>query len=288
MLNYYELDKLIDDFMKELENIRFEKTEEMNHGSNSNKTTFNYIDNSWNIFNRSILYDTPKKHGEKEDGEKEDGENENSKSQEGNHPIIFLMTSSALSLGATYLIATDEYRNVRNKFKILDEIMNKITDKTKNTTIEYHTYNIKINYENLKNSIIKQISPKYYSKLGIIGSSFVTLTYFYPFGTLALFPGIIALTGFGCYWLWNHLTCDEYTNIQSSHHKIFQNLNALKQETYFSISHQYQYDPSIHTSNDTANDIFPLNCSSKYSIKYILSDPSIYSNIQQSAPLHIL
>jgi len=279
MMDYYELDNLINNFIEEFKNIRFEKTGETHVNNfntyNFNTTTFNYIDTSFNLLNpQSIVYNIP--NIDREENEKT---KENTEEQDGNHPIIFLLASSVLTFGTTYLIATDEYTKVTNKFKILDQIIDKLTYTTKHTSLESNTSTIKINYQYLKNSIMKQFSPKYYSKLGLLGSSFLTLTYFYPFGTFALFPGIIALTGFGCYWLWNHLTCDEYTNIQNLHYTILQNLYLFKQQICFSTSHPY--------NNSITQDIVSYDSPSKYPIKYILPYPSQHYHIQPSAPLNI-
>ena len=228
MINYTQLKKLINELDREINNISIEasndKTQPIDTNNNPNNNpnnnyNYNFPNYNYNNINNNIdnRNRTTKK---KKDDEKE----------EGYHPIIFLIATSTLAFGATYLIATDDYRKINKKFTDLDEIMNKINDKTKNTVLENKHLRIKESYEKLKSKLINEKSIGFYSKLGLIGSGLISLTYFFPFGTIALIPGIIGLTGFGCYWLWNYLNLDEYNEILKMKNDLIYNIDEYKEE----------------------------------------------------------
>lgn len=232
--NYIEINNLINELSSEVNKISFEKQEkyDLNQSSNLNNTrapiNYHYVDNSWNSFYDNRNYSQNYNQANPQKSNKDDDEEE--KKKEGNHPLVFLIAAGALSFGATYLIATDDYRKIKNRFSELDRLVNKISDKTKNTLIEDKYINLKDSYDKFKESLFSKYSPSFYSKLGIIGSSLVTLTYFFPFGTIALFPGIIGLTGFGCYWLWNYLTNDDYEKIVTNHKNLLKSLEDFRNE----------------------------------------------------------
>lgn len=220
--NYNEVKDLIENFNNLFNNIKFEYCN-TNNNHKSNGNTYNYVDNSWNSFYTTNNYYTSSK---KKDEDKD----------EGNHPIVFLLTAGTLAIGATYLIATDEYLIIKKKFSKLDELLDEIEDKTKNTVMEGRHKELKKYYDNFKEKLLSKHSSSYYSKLGLIGSSLVTLTYFFPFGLLALYPGIIGMTGFSCYWLWNFLTNNDLMDLINERNKILLHINNYNSDLNFLFS----------------------------------------------------
>lgn len=243
MINHNEINSLIDKFTEEVKNIKFEKTTaDDNNYSNLPFTVplnnnYHYVDNSWNttIINSNTTSNISTG-------------STKSDSKTGNNPLIFLMATGALAIGATYLIATDDYRKLNKKFTNLDDLLKKIEDKTKNTFLENNSCQLKENYEKFKNKLEKKYYPSYYSKWGIICSSLVLLTYLYPFGMAALVPGIFGLVFSGCYWLWNIFTFDEFNIIIETHKDLKKILSNFKNETS-GQPHEYKNNVDSYNPN---------------------------------------
>lgn len=232
MFNQSEVAILVEEFLTSLNEISFEKSslsQNLSSTSTLSSTSLvvpsvvnnnNYVDNSWNTYSTHTVNSNT--------SNCKDNEKEEDKKKEGNRPIMFLLGASALAFGATYLIATDDYMITSTKFKNLDDKLNKLVDKTKNTSMETQVKNIVENYNTFKNKLFLKYSTNFYSKLGLIGSTLVSLTYFFPFGTIALIPGILGLTGFGCYWLWKSLTKEDYNKIFDSFNSCIWSVTELK------------------------------------------------------------
>lgn len=193
--------------------------------------THNYTDNSWNTYNTSktiICNNDQSNNG----GTKKDGEGKEKEDTSGNSPITFLIGAGLLAVGTTYLIATDDYTVISKKFNKLDDKINQLVDKTKNTVHEEIVTTFKTDYENFKSKMLDTKLQNYYTKWGLIGSGLVGMTYFFPFGTIALVPSLVGLTGFTCYWLWNYLTKDEKDDIMSEYETLKNKTNELKNKIY--------------------------------------------------------
>ena len=165
-----------------------------------NKQTNNIITTSTNNDNKDT------KRTKEEEEEEQEKKKQEEKSQVGNHPILFLFGTSVLAFSSTYLIATDGYIMMTKRLNSIDRLIEIMDDKFRETIYDNYFREIKKNYNYLKEQIIAYYKPTYHSKLGLIGSGLLGLTYLWPFGHLALTGSIFGLTGFGCYWLWHKLT----------------------------------------------------------------------------------
>lgn len=250
MFHKDEVNKLISNLLEELRKITFEKRSadffESPKSSIGYIPVHNYVDNSWTSYYDNRTYNNTDTLRCRTNSSKEKDDKENDET--GNHPIVFLMAAGALSFGAVYLFANDNYRKVCNKFAETDKMIEKIKDKTKNTPMESKCNELANMYKDFKDSMFSKYKSTYYSKWGFICSLLLCLTYFYPFGVPALFPGILGLTGFGCYWFWNYLTNDDYDNVTSKYNILTSHLHDYKNELE---------KPDIPVFNPMWNNMYP-------------------------------
>ncbi len=210
MLNYSEVLKLVNEFSTGAAQFTFPKN--VLNGSNkidNNSSTDIYITNlPSNSFTGVRVTNISSNNSCSNSFSNNSCDSKSNDNTSTNKIVSFLFLFFALVsllFGATYMILMDGYMTYKKKFKMLDDILFSLCDKTKNTEMETSYYELEKNYYNFKNNILGYYLPTYYSKIGIIFFSFATIISSYFFEFPIIFTCLMGIVCSAYYWWWNYL-----------------------------------------------------------------------------------